>query len=120
MGQDVRSLPTDLRKLGIRGAYALLADEQPAATDVANLKGLDAIIVQASFESDLSRKADVVIPSRIWAERSGTMTDIDDAVRQISPVLAAPEGVPSDEEAIRGLERSWGGPARPKRKGGMT
>jgi len=120
LGQDVRSLPTDLRKLGIRGAYALLADEQPAATDVANLKGLDAIIVQASFESDLSRKADVVIPSRIWAERSGTMTDIDDAVRQISPVLAAPEGVPSDEEAIRGLERSWGGPARPKRKGGMT
>ena len=120
LGPTARSMPTDLRKLGIRAAYALLSDEEPAAVDAATLGGLDAIIVQASFESDLSGKADVVIPSPTWAARSGSMTDIDGTVRQVSPVLAAPEGVVSDEEAIRGLERSLGGPEPRKRKGGMA
>jgi len=120
LGEDLRSLPTDLGKFGIRAAYMLLSDEDPGTVDRIDLAGLEAIVTQASFESDLTSRADVVIPSRTWAERSGTMTDIDGEVRKISQVLVPPDGVRSDEEIIHELARRWAQGAPDESKGGIA
>lgn len=103
-----KPLPQGLRKLGVRAAYVILSDEGPEkVNELSMLTDLDALVVQASYMSDLSKNADVVIPSPIWSERSGTTTDIDGKVRKFNRVVTPPDGLTNDEEIISEIVKRW-------------
>jgi len=105
----VRPLDRDLRDVGIRAAYVMLSDErflEPAVS--ARMMNLDFLAVQASFNSNLTLLADVVLPSLTWAEKDGTITDIDGNLRRLNRVIQPPSGLRKDEEImfelIKGLK----------------
>ncbi len=110
LGGRAKSLPHDLDRAGLRGAYVLLSDEVRTGSDhPLTLEGLDALVVQTSYESPLAKQANVVIPSPTWAERSGTTTALDGEVRPANPPLARPENVAPDEKAVVMFEELWKG-----------
>ena len=59
------------------------------------LKGLDFLVVQDNFASELTEIADAVLPSATFAEKDGTYTNMERRVQLLRPALG-PKG---DEEA---------------------
>ena len=60
-----------------------------------SLKGLEFLVVQDTFASELTDNADVVLPSATFAEKDGTYTNMERRVQFLRPALG-PKG---DEEA---------------------
>jgi NADH dehydrogenase/NADH:ubiquinone oxidoreductase subunit G len=85
------------------GAYYFLMGEQ--AEDSAwssNLNGTFTI-VQASYMSPLVDKADVVLPSPLWYERTGHITNLEGNVLSLAAALPMPDGVLDDVEVLKKL-----------------
>ncbi len=57
-------------------------------------------VVQASYYSPLVEDADVVLPTPIWTERTGHVTNLEGKVKPLSPALDMPEGVLDDAEVL--------------------
>ena len=102
-------LARELDKQGVRGAYVLLSDEDPAFCEDLKLGDLDTLVIQASYHSEGTREADVVLPSRIWSERSGSTTGYDGVVRPLRQITLPPEGIASDRDVIDLLASRWKG-----------
>jgi NADH dehydrogenase/NADH:ubiquinone oxidoreductase subunit G len=49
--------------------------------------------VQASYESELTQQADVVLPVTIWSEQEGTYINLDGHIQNTTKILASPETV---------------------------
>jgi len=102
-------LPRELDRQGIRGAYVLLSDEEPEFCEGLELGDLDTLVIQASYHSGMTRAADIVLPSRIWSERSGSTTGLDGMVRPLRQITLPPEGMASDRDVIGILSSRWEG-----------
>jgi predicted molibdopterin-dependent oxidoreductase YjgC len=61
-------------------------------------------IVQAAYRSPLVEEADVVLPTPIWAERSGHVTNLEGKVLRLNPVVPMPEGVRDETEVLETLK----------------
>lgn len=97
----VNPLDKDLRDLGVRAAYVILSDEKFIEPSVyARMMNLDFLAVQASFASNLTLLADVVLPSLTWSEKNGTIIDADGNLRRLNRVIQPPLGLKSDEEIL--------------------
>lgn len=57
-------------------------------------------IVQASYHSPLVEQADVVLPSPIWSEQTGHVTNLEGKVFPLHPALAKPEMVRDEAEVL--------------------
>jgi formate dehydrogenase major subunit len=87
-----------------RLVYLLLADDEYIAEDCMSLaEQAEFLVVQASFASTLTRAADVVLPSPIWAERAGTYISLDGKAGRSQRVLEPPLGIKDDLEIIAEL-----------------
>jgi formate dehydrogenase major subunit len=51
------------------------------------LEQIDCVVVQASYQSRLTEHAQVVLPSAIWCEKSGTITNVEGRQLTLRPVL---------------------------------
>jgi len=60
-------------------------------------------VVQASRQSPLLDKADVVLPAPIWAEQSGHVTSLEGITAAVEPAVAMPAGVRSEAEVLKTL-----------------
>jgi len=95
------SVLNNLAKNGIKALYLLLADDNAGANELpALIKGLDFLVVQASYLSPLAKKADVVLPSPTWTETSGNYSTLNGAPISVSRLIKPPEGVKADWETI--------------------
>ena len=68
--------------------YALLGEQGLGSEDV--LKDVDKkafIVVQASYVSPLTDKADVVLPTAIWSEQAGSLTNTEGRVQKVSKAV---------------------------------
>jgi predicted molibdopterin-dependent oxidoreductase YjgC len=78
---------------GIEVVYAVLGEQPWTEAEAENVAEDAFLIVQASFESPLTARADVVLPAAIWSERSGTLTNLEgrlcEAKQAIEPAGAA-------------------------------
>jgi len=72
------------------------------------LKGIDFLVVQASYHSPATSIADVVLPSPIWAEREGKYVTMDGRVLELKRVLQPKEGLPQDEEILMEISKKLG------------
>lgn len=93
---------------GAKTLYMLVSDDWVNAHLVEATKDADFVVVQAGFETALTEKADVVLPSAIWSERSGTITNTEG--RELSVVAAlTPLGkAKSDEQILKELAATLG------------
>ena len=53
-------------------------------------------VVQAAGHSELTKKADVVLPGRLWTEKRGTTVNIEGRERPVVELTEAPEGIGPD------------------------
>jgi NADH dehydrogenase/NADH:ubiquinone oxidoreductase subunit G len=56
--------------------------------------------VQASYESALTERADLVLPVSIWAEEAGHALNLEGRVQFAEAALTAPEGVRSNLDLL--------------------
>ncbi len=63
------------------------------------LEQIDCLVLQASYESPLMDLAEVVLPSAIWCEKSGTVTSFEGHELKIEAVLP-PRGEARDDKTI--------------------
>jgi len=75
-----------------RVIYALLGEQDQDGNHVLEKAEKAAfVIVQAGYTSPLSDRADVVLPSAIWSERSGSLTNTEGKVQKANRAVE-PEG----------------------------
>ncbi len=92
MGGDIRALFS----LGFN--FAVSAPDAGAVIECA--RRLDFLCVSDFFLSETARMADVVLPSAMWAEEEGTMTNLEGRVIRRRCVKQPPPGVKSDIEIM--------------------
>ena len=100
------SVVTELSKGKIKGLYLLLADdlaESRALSD--SMKGIGFAVVQASYLSPITDKADVVLPSLLWTESKGSYTTLDGISKSTAPMVKGPADIKSDADTIKGIAK---------------
>ena len=88
---------------GAKVVFLLVADDE---VDGALLDQIDDgvfVIVQTTYESELTERADVILPSGIWAEKAGTFTNTEGHDVALAAALQPPTGVQSDEDLLKTL-----------------
>ncbi|MDX9956127.1 MAG: molybdopterin-dependent oxidoreductase [Anaerolineae bacterium] len=78
-------------------AYIMLGEQAPEET--LQLKA-GFKVVQAAYFSPLAEQADVVLPTPIWSERTGHITNLDGVIKPLNVVLPAPAGVRDEAEVL--------------------
>ncbi len=90
------------------GLYLLLGDDTADENLLEQIDGLDYLIVQTSYHSPAVEKADVVLPSPIWAERSGSYITLDGRSVKAKSVLKPVDGIKQDEEILTMIAEKLG------------
>ncbi len=88
---------------GAQVVFVLAADE---AVDEALLDGVAAdafVVVQTTFESALTDRADVILPCGSWVEKAGTFTNTEGRQISLAAAIKPPTGVQSDEAILQAL-----------------
>ncbi|MGY1743832.1 MULTISPECIES: molybdopterin oxidoreductase family protein [unclassified Blastococcus] len=92
---------------GVRTLLVLASNVAVSAPDarrvVSRLHDLDFLAVSDFFLSETAELADVVLPSAMWAEEAGTMTNVEGRVVRRRRALDPPAGVPDDLQLLATL-----------------
>jgi assimilatory nitrate reductase catalytic subunit len=92
---------------GVRTLLVLASNVAVSAPDarriISRLKDLDFLAVSDFFLSETAELADVVLPSAMWAEEDGTMTNLEGRVIRRRKALDPPTGVPDDLQLLATL-----------------
>ena len=90
----------------LRAVHIVAADESDGGAKILRdrevvglLKGFNYVVVQAAYNSRLTELAHVVLPSFVWSEKSGTVTNFEGRELTLSPVLT-PHGEARDDKTI--------------------
>ncbi len=87
---------------GARAYYVLAGEAATMGNDLKQaLEEADFVVVQASFRQPWESVADVILPTPIMHEKSGTMVNAEG--RQATLVSAVSNGLPSENEVIERL-----------------
>ena len=84
--------------------YFLLGEQSEDEALVGQLDG-EFTIVQASYRSTLVDRADVVLPSPIWAERTGSFTNLEGKVLPLNAAVPMPDQVRDESEVLAALSQ---------------
>jgi formate dehydrogenase major subunit len=102
------SVINNLAQNGIKALYLLLADDQVGVNELPGvLKGIEFMVVQASYLSALAQKANVVLPSPTWIEISGNYSTLDGSPISVSRLVKPPEGIRADWETINEIAKRF-------------
>lgn len=89
---------------GVRTLLVLASNVAVSAPDarrvVSRLRDLDFLVASDFFLSETAKLADVVLPSAMWAEEAGTMTNLEGRVIRRRRALDPPAGVPDDLQLL--------------------
>jgi assimilatory nitrate reductase catalytic subunit len=92
---------------GVRTLLVLASNVAVSAPDarrvISRLGDLDFLAVSDFFLSETAELADVVLPSAMWAEEDGTMTNVEGRVIRRRKSLDPPDGVPDDLQLLADL-----------------
>jgi len=70
-----------------------LGDDFASKSLVQSLEKAPYMVVQASYVSELTEKADIVLPVTLWSEQEGHYISLDGRVQKAELAVHAPEGV---------------------------
>jgi formate dehydrogenase major subunit len=101
-----RSILRNLTRNKVKALYLLLSDDYLAASELPNLsKGLEFIVIQSSYLSSVTSKADVVLPSSIWPEAAEEYITLDGMAKSTSRLIKPSDGTRSDAEILREISK---------------
>ena len=101
-----QSILKNLTRNKVKALYILLSDDYVDAPELIKLgKGLEFIVIQSSYLSPATSKADVVLPSPIWPEIGEEYTTLDGVAKSTSRLIKPPDGTKSDSEILREISR---------------
>ncbi len=96
---------------GIQTAY-ILVGEQDWDGEVVLGANPEFVVVQASYQSPLTERADVVLPMAIWSERQGSLTNLEGRVQKANAAVKPQGEARPDWEILSWLADKLGkGPA---------
>lgn len=95
---------------GHQAAFVALGDEEPSHRLVQKLAGAPFLAVQASYTSQLTAQADVVLPVQNWTEQDGHYINLDGHIQAAQKAVNAAEDVRSNAAALEALANSLGVP----------
>jgi predicted molibdopterin-dependent oxidoreductase YjgC len=78
---------------GQQAVYAAIGDDYVSNRLVERLSQSPYLVVQASYASKLTEKADVVLPVALWSEQIGHYLNLDGRLQQAEKAVNAPENV---------------------------
>ncbi len=78
---------------GQQAVYVALGDDYASKSLVERVSKAPYLAVQASYESSLTEKANLVLPVTIWAEQEGHYINLDGRMQKAEKALASPENV---------------------------
>ena len=93
---------------GVECAFVLVADDEVDDVLLSTLEEAEFLVAQASYWNTLVERADVVLPSTIWAEKSGTFTNTEGCARPLQAALRPPASVMDDPEILKALAEKVG------------
>jgi NADH dehydrogenase/NADH:ubiquinone oxidoreductase subunit G len=88
--------------------FIALGDDCPSQKLVKRLEKAPFVAVQASYSSQLTAQADVVLPVTNWTEQEGAYLNVDGKLQTAVISMAAPEGVMSNAAALEKLAAALG------------
>ena len=89
--------------------YVLLGEQNYEGDDLFKRIPQDAFIVaQASYLSELTEKADLVLPAAIWSEQSSSLTNIEGRIQSINKAVEPAGEAKPDWEALQLLSIQLG------------
>jgi len=78
---------------GEKAVYVAIGDDYASRSLVERVSKAPYLVVQACYESDLTEKADVVLPVTIWSEQEGHYINLDGRTQKSQRAVTPPEGV---------------------------
>ncbi len=93
----------------VKCLYVLLGEQDCGGADFLKDIPKNAFVaVQASYMSSLLVRADLVLPSAIWSERSGSLTNMEGLVQKANKAVDPPGEAKADWEALALLAEKLG------------
>jgi formate dehydrogenase major subunit len=93
---------------GSKGVYVLAADDTVDGAFLAQIEKAEFVVAQTSYQDALAERADVVLPTTIWAENSGSFTNTEGCTQALVAALKPPMSVRSSEEILNALKGKLG------------
>ncbi|MEI6291268.1 MAG: molybdopterin-dependent oxidoreductase [Chloroflexota bacterium] len=78
---------------GEKAVFALLGDDHFSKRLMERISKAPYLVVQAAYESDMTAKADVVLPVTIWSEQEGHFVSMDGRVQAAGKAVNAAAGI---------------------------
>jgi predicted molibdopterin-dependent oxidoreductase YjgC len=78
---------------GQEAVYVALGDDLISKPLVERISKAPYLVVQTSYESQLTQQADVVLPVTVWAEQEGHFINLDGRIQKAEKILTSPEDV---------------------------
>jgi formate dehydrogenase major subunit len=78
---------------GQKAVYAALGDSRVSKSLAERLSKAPYLVVQASYESEITQQADVVLPVTVWYEQEGTYINLDGRIQKTTKVINSLETV---------------------------
>ncbi len=89
--------------------YILVGEQDLDGAPVLQKVGKDAfVVVQASFKSPLTERADVILPMAIWSERAGSLTNTEGRVQKANKAVEPKGEAKADWEILSLLAAKMG------------
>ncbi len=109
-GSQLESIKDDIKQGQI---HALITLQEDLITDAGftddDLAGLDVLISSYPCANPTAERSDVVLPGGCWAEKSGTMLNIQGRLQRLNKVTDGPGTTEEPWEVIRNLQQALGG-----------
>ena len=83
-----------------KAAFVALGDEDPSQALIMKVENIPFLVVQASYQSALTAKANVVLPVSTWLEQSGYYITCDGQVQLAHKSLQSPVDVKTNKEVV--------------------
>ena len=78
---------------GQQAVYALIGDDFVSRRLAERLSKAPYLVVQATYASSVTEKADVVLPAALWSEQAGHYANMDGRIQTAEKAINAPDGV---------------------------
>jgi formate dehydrogenase major subunit len=88
--------------------YTLLGDQTGNGRGLEQVPASAFLVVQASYRSPWTDRADVVLPTAIWSERSGTFVNLEGSVCQVRQAVEPAGEAKADWEILSLLAQELG------------
>ncbi len=93
---------------GRQAVYLALGDDKPSQRLLKRLEGTPFLTVQASYFSEATELADVVLPAEMWAEQAGHFLNADGRLQAAQRGMTPPNEVRSHVEILTALAGQMG------------